>query len=331
MNSESAILGMSTKKDVGFFLALPAVLVLGIAVCCTAVENDNHQPPDATAGTPAAAGHTIDAYVLSKPDRVVELNKRLKEVSGLTDISDHELGLVQDEDGIIFFYDLQQQKITREIRFGPPGDFEGLSRVGDKLFVLRSDGVMFEVTTTPGEHATRTHFLGIPTKNNEGLGFDATRNRLLIAPKSRLGKGRAYKDRRAIFAFDLKTETLLPDPVLELSVRAVRAFAEDHDRPLPLKHKKKGKKRTRVALRIMPSSIAVHPVTQEIFVLSSIDRVLAVFDSQGTVTGYSLLDPELFRQPEGITFFSTGDMVISNEGAGERATLLLFSWKGKQQ
>ena len=97
--------------------------------------------------------------------------------------------------------------------------------------------------------------------------------------------------------------------------------------PVPLKEKKKGRRKPRVALRFMPSSIAVHPVTEEIFALSAIDPVMAVFDSGGSVVGYARLDAKLFRQPEGITFLSNGDMLVSNEGAGKRPMLLIFKWR----
>ena len=58
--------------------------------------------------------------------------------------------------------------------------------------------------------------------------------------------------------------------------------------------------------------------------VSALDRVLASFDRSGAVTGYALLDPGIFPQPEGITFLPGGDLVVANEGAGARPTLLRF-------
>jgi len=241
-------------------------LLCSVALSCSACESGHRQSPrerpvtspqapqvrEKTRAAPprrTASRRTLKGYALDDPDRVLELPGRLQEISGLTDMSDHEVGCVQDEDGIIFVYDLNLQKITRELRFGPPGDYEGLSRVGDTLFVLRSDGVLFEVATAANGPRTSQHDLRVPTSNNEGLAHDAARRRLLIAPKSRLGKGRAYKDIRAVFAYDLERGALLPEPVLVLSVDAIREFAERNGQPVPLKEKKKGKRRTRVASR----------------------------------------------------------------------------------
>jgi hypothetical protein len=49
----------------------------------------------------------------------------------------------------------------------------------------------------------------------------------------------------------------------------------------------------------------------------------------GKVTGYAALDPELFRQPEGLAFLANGDLVIANEAAGREPTLLLFRYRSK--
>lgn len=321
--------------------SIVAVMVLGILNCCTTCGSNRDNPKHISAAQaeqwpPASrsasnAGNAVGHYALSQPDRIIKLPHSLREVSALTDISGHEVGCVQDEDGIIFVYDLRQQKIVREFSFGPPGDYEGLARVGDTYFVLRSDGVLYEITYAANEWTTRTHHLNIPTKNNEGLGFDTARNRLLIAAKSRLRKGSESKDIRAVFAYDLKTKQLIAEPVLKIHARAIEKFAEAHNLELPRKHKKKGKKDKRSTLHFLPSSIAIHPFTQEYFVLSAKDHILAAFNRNGSVTGYARLDHKLFRQPEGITFLSSRDMVISNEGAGKKPTLLFFRWKDRSQ
>jgi len=274
----------------------------------------------AAAPEPAAAG-ALQSYALADPDLAVVLPPQLSEVSGVTDISDTELGCVQDEDGLVFVYDLGRQQVTRTIRFGPPGDYEGIARAGSRLFVLRSDGVLFEIQGLSGTPPVRIHVLRLPASDIEGLCHDPRHGRLLVAPKSSLGKGRALEDMRAIFAYGLDKAALQPDPLLALSVNAIRTFA---GRQVAGQQQKKAGK-PRPALRFMPSAIAVHPATSEIFVVSAVDRALATFDRSGQVTGYASLDPGLFRQPEGLAFLANGDLVITNEAAGQKPTLLLFT------
>jgi len=57
------------------------------------------------------------------------------------------------------------------------------------------------------------------------------------------------------------------------------------------------------------------------------DHSLAVLDRDGRIDGYALLSPTLFRQPEGMTFLPDGTLIIANEAAGAKATLLRFRWQ----
>jgi hypothetical protein len=277
----------------------------------------------ATPDTDAA----LERYSLQKPALVATLPPTLQEISGLTAISDFEVACVQDEDGIVFVYDLQQQMLTRQVHFGPPGDYEGVARVESRVYVLRSDGTLYELESLEDPPRVRTQALGLPTSNNEGLCYDEAERRLLIAPKSRMGKSRELKDARPIYAYDLGRAELQTDPVVMIDVDAIYEFADTHGLPVPEKQKKRGGG-TRPMLRFMPSSVAVHPITHELFVLSAMDHILATFDRKGQVTGYVVLDSGIFRQPEGITFLRNGDMIVSNEGAGRDATLLRFRWNG---
>ena len=266
----------------------------------------------------------VSGYDLSHPDRSFQLPSVLAEVSGLTDISETSVGCVQDEEGVIFVYDLEKRAITSHIPFGDPGDYEGLSFVNGTFFALRSDGVLFTVAGDWECPQVSSHTLEARTKNHEGLGFDARHRRLLIAAKSPAGKGKDNKDRRLVFGFDVVSMRFETEPVLEIRVRALHDFAMARGIRLSQKTNKKG--RTRDFLRLLPASIAVHPSTDEIYVLSAMDRTLAVFDRAGKVQALTVLPEDLFAQPEGITFLPSGDMIISNEAAGGTPNLLVFRW-----
>ena len=271
----------------------------------------------------AAPPGALASYDLAAPDLQLALPPQLYEVSGVTAMSATELGCVQDEEGVIFIYDLVQRRIAREVRFGPRGDYEGIARAGDRLFVLRSDGIIFEIRDLPGRPAVKILALPLPANDYEGLCHDARRGRLLVAPKNGLGKRTALKETRAVFAVDLGSLALQREPIVLLSVDAIRTFAGQRER-MPADRRQAKAAKPGPAVRFMPSAIAVHPLTSELFVVSAIDGVLATFNMAGGVTGYAALDPRRFRQPEGLTFLANGDLVITNEAAGQKPTLLLF-------
>ena len=299
--------------------AAPAIVAALLAAQCGRGAAESQEP------SPDRRPASSLAYRLEKPDDRFVLPPALTEISGLANLSPTRVACVQDEEGAVYLFDLGRRAVVRKISFAAPGDYEGISNVGESFFVLRSDGVLFEVKDAASRVTTGVHPLALPTEDNEGLAFDAKHWRLLIAPKSRLSKGKEAKFDRAVFAFDLSSRSLLPDPVLEWSVADVVAFAESRSLALPTSPRKQGD--VRVALQLQPSALAVHPVTDEIFVLSATDAVLISLNRRGTVTGYALLDRRLHRQPEGLTFTSSGDMLIANEGAGASPLLLLFKWR----
>ena len=81
-------------------------------------------------------------------------------------------------------------------------------------------------------------------------------------------------------------------------------------------------------LHFKPSAAAVNPVTNELYILASVNKLLVVADRQGKVKNVYTLDPTTFNQPEGMTFTPWGDLIISNEkGEDDAATLLIFKPK----
>ena len=270
-------------------------------------------------------GNSVLEYDFERPDLKWSLPSVLKEISDVAVLSESEVVCVQDEQGIVYVYDIKSKRITDQVRFAPKGDYEGLSIVDSRLFVLRSDGRLFELSSLNHHPSVQTFDLHLPFKESEGLCLDARHDRLLIAPKSH-EQPEDGKEVRPIYAFDLRTQTLAADPAFELDVRDIRRFAKHHDLPLPRRVKRDGQSMHN-SLRFKPSAIAVHPSTGEAFVLSSVDHVLVSCTETGSITGYALLDASTYRQPEGIAFFPNGDMLISNEASGKEPTLLMLRWK----
>lgn len=265
---------------------------------------------------------TYQTYNLKEPVAIHELSSELLEVSGLTDVSETKIACVQDEKGIIFTYNLLTKEIENKITFGVDSDYEGLTRVGDVLYTLSSDGTLFETKSTWKKPVTKSYDLNLPSPDNEGLCYDEKNKRLLIAPKSKIGKGPEFKDSRAIFVFNLKKKALEKEPLFYFSIEEIYAFADSKGIEKDSTFKKNGQLNKNQNFR--PASLAVHPKTGDIYVISAEDFNMVVFSGSGEIKDYFALDKKLFPKPEGITFLKDGTMIITNEGVEGNATLVVI-------
>jgi len=78
-------------------------------------------------------------------------------------------------------------------------------------------------------------------------------------------------------------------------------------------------------LTFQPSGIAVHPVSNEYYIVASVGKLLIVLGRDFEILSITKLDKRFFKQPEGICFDESGTLFISNEGKGSKATILKFS------
>ena len=228
----------------------------------------------------------------------------LKEVSGIASIDSLRFACVQDEVGSIFIYNIATSTIQEEIPFGPAGDYEDITLVNDTAWVLRADGKLFEVSTLYSKATAVTEYSTPLTINHnvEGLCYDKNNNRLLLAIKNTEPGGKNYK---GIYAFDLATKTMSAGPAFKIDMR----------QELKTGNKKRG-------FEIMPSGIAIHPQTKEMYVTDGRNSSLLILDASGGVKSLFDLNNKEFHQPEGITFHPTGELFISNEGAKGSGNIL---------
>ncbi|MEM6287787.1 MAG: SdiA-regulated domain-containing protein [Bacteroidota bacterium] len=273
-------------------LALLAPLAVALAASACA---------DRGAPAPARATEAVP-YRLDAPDGVAELPARLQEISGLTVLPTGRLGAVQDENGVLYEIDAASGRVTGEQPFGNDGDYEGVELTPEAVWVLRSDGDLYRVSQDRTGRVEAQKFETALRRRNdtEGLAYDPEANRLLIACKEDPGEG--FEDVRTIYAFDLATETLAAAPVAVIDRRQVDGEAS-----------------------FKPSALAVDPRTGRMFVLSSVEKALAVLAPDGTLVSVTRLSPRLFPQPEGIAFDAAGTLYIANEGRTGAGTLLRFS------
>lgn len=231
-------------------------------------------------------------------ERTWDLPKELKEVSGIAFLEPNRVACVQDEDGIIFIYNLETSQIDQSIEFGGSGDYEGIAIQDHTAFVLRSDGTIFKINnflTAPTTEVFDTDFFS--SKNDmESFFFDTVENRLLITSKS---KDPVSKDYTGIYAVSPTSLQIEKEPVYKMTFK--NDIFED------IRKKK-------AAQTFFPSEMNRDPNTGNLMILEARKPQLLILDSKGQPQELHRLDPEIFPQPEGLTFDASGNLYISNEG-----------------
>lgn len=266
-------------------------------------------------------------YDFSNTQERIALPAVLNEISGIAFVDSITLLCVQDEDGIVFQYDIAKKEITHTYPFAENGDYEGISLKGDTAYVLRSDGVLFEVGHYSADKPTvNLYSTGIPAKNIEGLCYDKKNKRFLIAPKGRTAKGKEGKDTRTIYSYDAITHQLNTTPIYSFDMSEIRAYALKNELEVPVKKKKKSPEGEPV-IHFRISSLEIHPLTEQLYVLSDVDHMIFVFSNKGKLEYAEVLDENIFNKAEGISFLPNGALIISNEADGKQPTLLKFKYQ----
>ncbi|MDR3716809.1 MAG: SdiA-regulated domain-containing protein [Puia sp.] len=241
--------------------------------------------------------------------QVWEMPDELTEISANVLVDSTHMACVQDNDGVIYIYNLKSKSVDKKISFGGNGDYEGLSLVGTIFYVLRSDGFLYEVATGNAQKPiVKTYDLPLEIENyTEPMFYDHEHNRLLIGTKD---KDLTENDRKGVYAFDLTTKKMNTHAVFMIGGQSISQENSDDK-----KSRRNGKKRKKRAKDdIMPSEIAIHPQTGSLYVLSGPKSELLIADRSGQIQSTIQLDKKIFPQPEGMCFTPSGGLYISSEG-----------------
>jgi len=252
-------------------------------------------------------------YDIKNPDKTIELINKLREISSLTFLKDNQVVCIEDESADIYIIDFQTEQIIEHIVSNKSGDYEGIELVNNNLYILKSSGTLIEFENFKQPNSKQTTYKTALTSSNntEGLGFDAQTNSLLIACKNEpllLSENQSVENVRCIYQFDIRTKTLIEKPFVKIDLDLLKEnFGIE---------------------QFMPSGIAVHPLTGEFYILSSVGNNLIVLNRKNEIVYTEKLSKKLFIQPEGICFSPDGKkLFISNEGKGKNANILIFNSK----
>lgn len=278
------------------------------------------------------SSHYDFPYQLKAPNQSFKMPSKLEEISGLCMAPDNKfLYSIQDEKGKIFKIDIATGAVVEEFDFGKNGDYEGITMYQNTIFVTKSNGTIYEIDNLGKKNQKVSSYkTDLKNKNDvEGLCYQPSSNSLLVACKGIPTMGETTEEaenRKSIYRFDLQTRKLIEKSFYKITLKKVQRFlkeASDHTEFQSFQSYFNSKN----AFKFNPSGVAIHPKTNEVYILSSSKKMLLILNEAGEIQYLAKLNKKIHRQPEGIAFASDGTLFIANEGKGGSGIIHVYKIK----
>jgi hypothetical protein len=247
----------------------------------------------------------IFPYDLAHPE-IIELPKKVDEISGIV-YKDGHVFSIDDEHGELYKIQIEKNPQIEYWRFGKDQDYEDVVLVNKKFYVLNSNGTIIQFAEQFPISETTNKQIDIKGKKEfESLYYDPAIKKIVMLCKECAVDD---KDENSAWAFDPASKSFDNKPLYVIKRKDIEKTA--------------GKKIS----RFKPSAATINPFTGELYILSSINKILVIVKGN-KILQVIPLERKLFKQPEGITFSDTGNLLISNEATKEGpATILVFNRK----
>ena len=262
---------------------------------------------------PALAPILLASLLIGCGDRVREeeegrfaLPRALTEVSGLAKASGNSVFAHNDEQAVIHELRISDGEKLRSFQlgaFGVAGDFEGVAVAGGRIYLVTSDGRIYDAAI--GEHREQVDYSvydsGLGKRCEiEGLSRAPTAGYLLVLCKEM--KRKKDRGRLEIHRWKIGSERAEEEPFLSIPLDELLGGG------------KTGKFR--------PSALEWDPEERQIWIASARSRELLVLGPTGTLLEWRKLDRERHPQVEGLTLLPGRQLVLADERADARSAYL---------
>jgi len=282
---------MSIKCNWQSIIKYNALLLVLIMSACNRADKEYKSPP---------------TYNLNKP-YIIKLPAELEEVSGIAYYGkDNSLFAESDEKGCLYKIFINKPTDIRKWKFSHKRNYEDIVLHDSTFYILNNNGDIISLIFL--KDSIIPHEYTFPENGKyefEALYYDDKLQKLVLMCKDcEIDKNNAV----STYSFDPQQFTYSS------------GFTVDAKNISDVI----GPKST----KLKPSAASINPVTGEIYILSSINKLLLIAQRDGVVKEIYHLDPSIFTQPEGITFTPNGGLFISNEGGKTSpATILFYQFK----
>ncbi len=265
-------------------------------------------------------------YNFLRADRTLTLPAEMSDIAGLSLSPDgYSLIALNYKDGDIHYIDKWRGDYEYGVRFKHRGRYEGIEAVRNDVFIVKENGSIVHVSELDSEKPkTKTFNTPLNAKFAvQGLTYHPIRNELLLACQGNDGD-RAFDDSESIYVFDLDSKELFRQPMFLIEDQAIFDYLNQQRPPLEEGDELFYKPPTEKPFE--PSAIAIHPRTDELFLISASSMLLVILSEDGDLLHAERLDPFLFTEPEGMCFDLDGTLYISSKGGrGSTGKIHLFS------
>lgn len=254
-------------------------------------------------------------YNFLRSDRTLVLPDELSDIAGLSLSPDgRSLVALNYKDGDIHYINKWNGDLEHSVRFKRRGNYKGIEAVRNDVFIIKENGTVYHISELDSDKP-KTKSFNTPLNVKfaiQGLTYHPIRNELLIACQGNDGD-EAFDDSKSIYVFDLDSKQLFRQPMFLIEDQDIFDYLNQYQPPLEegdeLFYKPPKEK------PFKPSAIAIHPRTDELFLISSYNMMLIILSEEGKLLHAEKLDPFLLVEPEGMCFDMDGTLYISSKGS----------------
>ncbi len=235
--------------------------------------------------------------------------KELREISGLALLPNGQLLAHGDEQGIVVVLDPRTGLIAGrfQLKGGVQGDFEGITVVGNDIWMMQSNGRLFQFRQ--GANKAQVPFVMHDTKLGkecefEGIAYEADSSRFVMACKRVTRKG--AKDQFILYRIPVSGGVLGDASPMVVPVEDVIGSNNWKN--------------------FNASDITIDPTTGNYVIISAQEKAIVVMTPAGEIVRSTAL-PGKHPQAEGVAITPDNVLIVSDEATNAAAVITLYRWR----
>jgi hypothetical protein len=251
-----------------------------------------------------------DGYLnLAQSDQISLLPMGIESFSDIAFLDSTILICLQEDKSSLVLFDLSSNQVSTPITINLPNKIIDFSRI-DSTIILLDDQVQVHFLLPPYDSSslvTENDILG--NWKSAATCIHESTKRMFILTQNNLEIDNPISN--SIYTYTISKRKLNEKALFDISISDLEMFAIENNIATP-QNKFTDLSDSLSQLIFNPTAMAIHPKTNEIYILSSENRSIVVFNQFGEVQNLIFLDEKLVSNPKAMTFHPSGDLLISN-------------------